>query len=75
MQQNVTEQGSVGLLGTQAFQCLPFIVLRKWASEFQGMVADQGREGRQRPGRSRQEIIVQPWGRVPVPSQETHIMT
>ena len=30
-------------------------------------VANQGREGKQRAGRSRPETIVQPWGRVLVP--------
>ena len=35
--------------------------------------ANQGRKGNQRPGRSRQEAIVQPWGRVLVPLQEIYI--
>ena len=37
--------------------------------EFQRAVANQGREGMQRPGRSPQEEIVQPWGRVLVPPE------
>ena len=36
-------------------------------------VADQGREGMQRQGRSSQDKIVQPWGRVLVPPQGIHV--
>ena len=36
-------------------------------------VANQGREGMQKQGRNSQETIVQPWGRVLVPPQGTHI--
>ena len=43
----------MGLLATEAFQT----------------VANQGREGKQRQGRSSQETIWQPWGRVCVPLQ------
>ena len=35
-------------------------------------VVNQGSEGMQRIGRSGQDEIVQPWGRVPVPSQVVH---
>ena len=37
--------------------------------EFQRAVADQGREGMQRPGRGNQRTIVQPGGRVLVAPQ------
>ena len=47
----------MGLLGTGAFQTL----------------ANQGREGMQRQGRSSQEIIMQPWGRVLVLPSGIHI--
>ena len=47
----------MGLLGTGAFQTL----------------ANQGREGMQRQGRSNQETLVQPWGRVLVLPQAIHI--
>ena len=50
-----TKQGPVGLLGLEAFQT----------------IANQGRGGMQRQGRSSQETIVQPWGKVLVPSQGT----
>ena len=36
-------------------------------------VADKEKEGLQRQERSRRETIVQPWGRVLVPPQGTHI--
>ena len=44
------------LLGREAFQT----------------VANQGREGMQRPVRSSQEKIVQPWGRILVLPQDRH---
>ena len=59
---DVTEQGPVGLLGTEAFLGSPFLVFRKWASfslhsslSSEGQVqtvADQGRKGMQRQGRN-----------------------
>ena len=57
MPRGETKQDPVGLLGMEAFQ----------------IVANQGREGMQRQGRSSQETIVQPWGRVLVPPQGIHI--
>ena len=47
----------MGLLGTKAFQT----------------VANQGREGMQRQGRSSQDTTVQPRGRALVPPQGIHI--
>ena len=46
----------MGLLGLEAFQT----------------VANQGRGGRQRQGRSSQETIVQPWSKVLVQHQGTY---
>ena len=64
-----TERGPVGLLGTQAFLCPPFLVLGEWASasltfpELQragSVIANQGQEGMQRSERNRPEKIVRP---------------
>ena len=52
-----TEQDLVGLLGTEAFKT----------------VANQGRKGMQKQGRSSQETIMHFWGRVLVPPQGIHI--
>ena len=51
-----TKQDPVGLLVLEAFQT----------------VANQGREGMQRQGRSSQETMVQPWGEALVQHQGTH---
>ena len=53
------EQDSVGLLGTETFQ----------------PVANQGREGMQRFGRSSQETTMQTWGSVLVPPQGIYIVS
>ena len=79
-----TEQNPVGLLDTKAFLCPTFSWLQEigfiqppWPSlsskEQVQTVANQGREGTGRQGRSSQETIVQPWGRVLVPPQGIHI--
>ena len=77
-----TEQDLVGFLGMEAFPCPPFLVCRKQTAASMTFpasqranrkVAYQGREGRQRQGRSSQETIAQPWGRVLVPSEGIHI--
>ena len=66
----------------QAFLCPPLLILREEVSasmtfpEFQSAgqrVANQGRELMQRQGRSSQETIVQPLGRVLVPFQGMYI--
>ena len=71
-----TEQDPVGLLGMEAFPCPPFLVCREQTPasitfpeskrEIQ-TVANKGRQWMQRQGKSNQETIVQPWGRVLVP--------
>ena len=84
-QHSVTKQGPVGLLGTKVFLCPSFLIFRIWISfSLHGLlspkgqlqaVADQGRKGMQRKVRNSQETIVDPWGRILVPSQGIHIMT
>ena len=72
----------MGLLGTEAFLCPLFLVCREQTPASMTFlspkgqvqtVANQGREGMQRQGRSSQETIVQPWGSVLVPPQGKHI--
>ena len=61
---------------TQAFLCPSFLVCREYTSAsmtflvFQRAVANQGKGGMQRPGRSSQETMVQPCCKVLVPPQE-----
>ena len=75
----VTEMGPVELLA-QKTSMLPISYFQKMdliqppetsmnSKERVQIVADQGRKGMQRQGANSQEIIVQPWGRVLVPSQ------
>ena len=61
----------MGLLGTKAFLCLPFLDIPSSKGQVQ-TVANQGREGTQRQGRSSQKTLVQPWGGVLGPPQGIH---
>ena len=65
-----TEQDPVGLLGTKAFLCPPFIEYWKLASLSLQDIPWVSRM--QRQGRNGPETIVQPWGRVLVPPQGIH---
>ena len=74
----------MGFLGTKAFLSLPFLFRKEASFSLLNLpeskrqvqtIAIQVREGVQRPARSSQEIIVQPWDRVLVFPQGIYITT